>query len=349
MRGSDSLGDILLHWKEGLLCCLPDWLRKRLAPSLNPLILALGEQDAVLYRQFDEGPLELERVSLATPNTGQLLNILLKGGGERLIIRIPDAWVLRKNSVFPAAARDNLKQVIGFEMDRLTPFTVDQVFYDFRPRESDTDDAAHLLFELAVVPRARIEPWLTLLKGKGISPTAIDASGLWSRVNFLPPDARPGLGRGRILVNGTLAVVSLLLLAAVLGTPLWQKKEIIDRLNGEVAQARREANAAMDTQVQLEESQESLDYVMTRRREAPPVLEALKLVTELLPDDTWLQQFDLHKGKLELRGMSGQATALIQRLEDSPGCKNVGFRSPVVQAQGKERFHLSAELMASGE
>jgi general secretion pathway protein L len=343
-----SPGDILRRWEEGLLCCLPGWLRTRLASSLNPLILELGEQDAVLYRQSDDGPHELERLSLETQNSGELLGVFLKGRKERLILRVPLPWVLLKRAVFPAAARENLRQVIGFEMDRLTPFTMDQVFYDFRVLESDTD-APRLPVELAIVPRARVESWLTLLTGKGGGPAAIDADGLWSRINFLPPDARPRLDRGRLLVNGALILIFLLLLAAALGIPLWQKSGIIDELNEKVALARREANAVLDIQTQLEKSRESLDYVTSRRREAPTVLEALKEVTVLLPDDTWLQQFELKQGKLQLRGMSAQATALIKRLEDSPAFEGVGFRSPVVQAKGKERFHLSARLMVSGE
>ena len=342
-----SIGDILRHWKEGLLCCLPDWLRTRLAPSLNPLILEIGEQEAALHRQSDEGLRQLERLSLEAQNSAQLLDVLLKGRRERLIVRVPLAWVLLKKAVFPSAARENLRQVIGFEMDRLTPFTADQVYYDFRILESGSD-AARLPVELAVMPLARIEPWIAMLKGKGVVPAVIDAEGLWSRTNFLPPEARQRLNKGRLLVNGLLFMIFLLLLAAALATPLWQKRGIIDELSDQVALARREANALLDVETQLEKSRESLNYVMTRRREAPPVLEALDLVTRLLPDDTWLQQFDLREGTLELRGMSAQATALIKRLEESPGFESVGFRSPVVQAQGKERFHLSARLMVSG-
>src|SRR3546814_1859861 len=50
----------------------------------------------------------------------------------RLALLLPSATVLRRPLALPLAARDNLLQVVAFEMDRQTPFTAAQVYYTVR-------------------------------------------------------------------------------------------------------------------------------------------------------------------------------------------------------------------------
>jgi general secretion pathway protein L len=69
----------------------------------------------------------------------------------------------------------------------------------------------------------------------------------------------------------------------------------------------------------------------------------LRELSDRIPDDTWIQTLDYNNGQVELRGESGQATALIALLEGAPGIDEVAFRSPVTQVPqtGKERFNIS--------
>ena len=66
---------------------------------------------------------------------------------------LPAAAGLRRRLALPAAAADRLRDVVGFEIDRQTPFTADAVAFDARVlgrRDSD----GQLDAELVVVPRA---------------------------------------------------------------------------------------------------------------------------------------------------------------------------------------------------
>ncbi|NCA70797.1 MAG: fimbrial assembly protein, partial [Sphingobacteriia bacterium] len=86
--------------------------------------------------------------------------------------------------------------------------------------------------------------------------------------------------------------------------------------------------------------------VLQQKWDSPNLLLMLRDLTDLLPDDTWLQTLDYNNGELELRGESAQATALIGMLEQAPGFEQVSFRSPVTQVPqtGKERFNISLRL-----
>ena len=53
----------------------------------------------------------------------------------------------------PAATEENLRQVLGFEMDRLTPLRADEVYFDYRVVSRDAA-AGQIAVQLAVA-RAR--------------------------------------------------------------------------------------------------------------------------------------------------------------------------------------------------
>jgi len=45
---------------------------------------------------------------------------------------IPKAWAVFKTVEFPAAVKENLPNVVSYELDRITPFNAENAYYDFR-------------------------------------------------------------------------------------------------------------------------------------------------------------------------------------------------------------------------
>src|SRR5262245_53351439 len=52
-----------------------------------------------------------------------------------LVLRLPPDRLLRKHLMLPIAARRDLKQLLGFEIERETPFTQDEVYWNYVVRE----------------------------------------------------------------------------------------------------------------------------------------------------------------------------------------------------------------------
>ena len=50
---------------------------------------------------------------------------------QQTIFLVPDDKVLAKRISLPAAAEENLREVLGFEMDLHTPFEASEVYYDY--------------------------------------------------------------------------------------------------------------------------------------------------------------------------------------------------------------------------
>ncbi len=345
---SRSLSYYLLHplqqWKAGLLGCLPAGLRNRLAPVVKPYVLELGGSQARLYRRHEGGEKQLGILGAQDSHIDAGLASMLNSRQVPLLLLLPSAWVLRRQITLPAAALENLGQVIRFEMDRLTPFAADQVYYDYHVEQESSADKL-VPVSVALVPRKKIEAWLSLLDGANIRLDKISAGGLWPDVNFLPQEARTGANLKQAALKALPAVLVIVLLLVAMALPLRQKHNVALAMKSKEVALKEQANEVISIREQLQAEQERQQQLHTAWTKYPPAVDVLKVLTDLLPDDTSLQQMDINGGQLILRGNSSQASSLIRLLEESSGFSDVKFMSSVVQQRGKEKFHLSANIV----
>ncbi|MHB8070019.1 MAG: PilN domain-containing protein [Desulfobaccales bacterium] len=73
--------------------------------------------------------------------------------------------------VLPSAARENLGQVVSYELDRFLPLPAGQLFYDYQILK-ETETEIHLM--LMALPRERVEECLELLTGLGLKPLSLE-------------------------------------------------------------------------------------------------------------------------------------------------------------------------------
>ena len=77
-----------------------------------------------------------------------------------------------------------------------------------------------------------------------------------------------------------------------------------------------------------------------------PMLGLLTLLTEVTPQDTWLNYLSLRQGELMLRGESSSAIKYLTELSKVKGFDDARFASPVTRnpSSDKERFNLQIKL-----
>jgi general secretion pathway protein L len=78
---------------------------------------------------------------------------------------IPKAWCMVRTAEFPVTVRENLADVVSFELDRLTPLAADRALYDFQEL-GDAEGRIRIL--LAVVKAEALQPYLAALQKRGI-------------------------------------------------------------------------------------------------------------------------------------------------------------------------------------
>ena len=88
-------------------------------------------------------------------------------------LSIPKAWTVIKIVEFPAAVRENLSDVIAYELDRITPFNAANAYYDFRVLKEKEDKLSILI---AAVKADVVQPYIDALRERGISVDRLSAS-----------------------------------------------------------------------------------------------------------------------------------------------------------------------------
>ena len=114
-------------WGHELALLLPVRWRALLAERADALLLDVAGRELCVWRQSTQGCSELGRVNLDDSAEAQKAAFArLRGALEAPDLRrfycMDGARTLRRVLSLPAAAEDNLRQVLAFEMDRQTPF-----------------------------------------------------------------------------------------------------------------------------------------------------------------------------------------------------------------------------------
>lgn len=130
-------------------------------------------------------PLEEGRV--ATPesiaNSASLAMRELKAGKAEICMGIPKAWTIIQTVELPATVKENLSDVISFELDRLTPFSSAEAYYDFRILE---ENAERLRIAVAAAKTDMVDPYVSALREKGIriDTVRVNLSGMAALIGY---------------------------------------------------------------------------------------------------------------------------------------------------------------------
>jgi general secretion pathway protein L len=334
--------DLLDAWRGRLGACLPRALRPLLLGRDRRLLVLPEDGEAQLYLAEDDARSPVGELAL---DAGGPLPQLPGAKGvqvQRTVLLLAPGQVLRRSLSFPVQVRENLQQVIRYEVDRLSPFQADQIFFDTR-LDGTSRRGDRILVELALCRRDCADPWLQRLREAGSPAEQVTWEGAWPKANLLPVAERPRRATGGLRLTLALSMLALLLGAAALVTPLWQRGQVLEALQAELARVRTAAQEVDTLRTELERARQGSVAVLQRKTDQPRMIDLLRELTARLPDGTWIQNLNLEKGEVQLRGESTQATALLALLEKAAGVHGVSFASPVTQVAqtGAERFNIT--------
>ncbi|MEP6702526.1 MAG: PilN domain-containing protein [Betaproteobacteria bacterium] len=340
-------------WTGELRSCVPasivHWIsRLRVLPLVVP-----GENEFSIHR-FDGST--WRRSGGASGDTAESAVKMLgaelrKANIKRFALALTSGQYLTKLIHLPQVAEDNLRNALRYELDRHTPFKPDDVGFDCCVVGRD-DAAREIAAQLVIAPKATIAHAVASVAGLGVLVAAVQpafperASLL---LNLLPHEDNGSSAIERIKRWGPWAFLAGLVLAALV-LPVYQKRAQVIELQPQVNIAGQQAQVADQLHQQLERAQTEYNFLLQKRYGAPTALQLLAEVSRILPDDTWLQNFELRttsKGKeVQLQGETGVAGKMIELFEQSPLLTGASFKSPVTQAPGSQgsRFHLGMDV-----
>jgi general secretion pathway protein L len=263
---------------------------------------------------------------------------------RHVVIRPEPGTLLERLVDLPLAAERDLDRVIGYEMDRLTPFAVSDVVWHAVLAKRNVAQR-RLSVRLSLVPRSTLQPCLDLLRRAGLEPAWVEAratDGTLRRIALVPSHAAPG--RHRIVTAMTVAVAAFAVAAVV--TPFVTQQ--LARATTERAIA---ALAPKIAQVEALRQRVAANAVETgaltaEQSHVGDALQVLAAVTDIVPDDSYLTELTLHQGRLGLSGQSPAAARLILALSTDPAFRNPTFAAPVTRSPDghAEQFVIHTEL-----
>ncbi len=354
-----DLAGFFRWWGRELGALLPTRLRKIIDESSGLLVVEPKvDRLEISYETRTQSQYlgEFELNDLGRSKFLELVNNRQEIGSAEVLIRLPREYVVDKQIFVPEAAAKNLQQVIGYELDRYTPFKADQVYFDFVVEGKDKVNNQIKLLLLAA-PKEKLNKLLEGIQNWGFTPALVDCEqtprGLDKKnrqYNLLPEQYRHKKNQMPNIIMLATMVLMLLFAGSALVFPLWLEFQIVEELTGQSRKAERLAIKVDDTKKKVDELYEVTNELINNKQNVPSLVEMLDSLSKLMEDDTWLTKLKYSDNKLEIHGRSPTASVLISTFEKNAMFKNTKFISPVNQDKktGLEWFQISTDITTGG-
>ena len=225
-------------------------------------------------------------------------------GAARWCVSLAPQDCLRKRLTLPAAVEENLAQALAYDLDRHTPFKPDELYFDAvrrRPQSGARHDHRRSRGGTTHRRRSCAEARRRVgCRGRG---GGSRAAGQCRSIEAQPAATRNCARRVRSCgasTSGSRSCCSARSRSAAAAIPLWQKRDYVQQLDVDTNQARARAAVSENLRTELNARVGDYNFALERKYAFPGALAVVDTVSRILPDDTWLTQFEiktLAKGK----------------------------------------------------
>ena len=298
------------------------------------------------------------------PAPGNLASVValaasdLKAAGAQVTLVVPDAWAIVKTVEFPLGVKEDLSNVIGYELDRLTPLTSENALYDYRIIGEDENRIRTMI---AAMKTDKLQPYVEALEEKGIAV---------SRVELAMPDdlgRDPGgmesidtgginlLERGVHKPQPPPAALTLVLLTVLIAlglfwlvSPLQIEEKRVEAIDQAISVRRNEVKKIEALKKDLEKVGKERAAIDDFRAFRLPMLDLLMELTRILPDKAWLSRVRCTGITVEIDGYATSPADILPKLETSRYFRKVEFASPTTRDARLNADHFIIKMEIEG-
>ena len=265
---------------------------------------------------------------------------------ETVVLVVAARHILVRDVVLPLAAEREMENVLRYDMDWLTPFPAEKLFWTWKLLRRDPA-RRQLHLRISLLAKAQLQPVLLALTALGLEPSVLEPASPDGETRVSIPLVQPDLAqlaRRRMALRAAVAVPAVLA-AALLLLPVVRQSLALAAIDARVAQLRPLVAEADALRRGITANVAGAGVIVAARLHTADALHVLGALTDLLPDDTYLTGFSLNRRKLAIEGQSAAATRLIGALSSHPILRNPAFSAPVIRTETQtEIFSIQAEI-----
>jgi general secretion pathway protein L len=270
-------------------------------------------------------------------------------GSEVEIVLQPRRFLIRPLEL-PKRASEFLDGIVRSQIDRLTPWrAADAVFGWTQPIDAPDD---RISLTVVATARAKIEPYVQALTALGVNSVVVSmrpedeaAGAVPVRVFAQSSQSVFDVARARHWLMVILAVASVATAVATVTAQF--VGDGIDAQTRDVNRQITERRAALVRGRNAADGAPSAQRALERRKqESAASVIVLDALSHVLPDHTYMTELRIEADKVQIIGVSREASSLIRLMEDSPHFTRATFFAPTTRSPGDpgERFHIEARI-----
>ncbi len=316
--------EFFIWWGGQLASLVPAALRSRAADTVRLAVIELLSPPlaspatvAVTLPRRGSLPPDHRTLVLTEAALPELRAMIGEPRRMRVCLRLPPGMLLQRDVVLPIAAERAPDEVVRYELDRLTPFRDDEVFWSCAiARRDRAQGRLHLRLTLAM--KASLAPLLAVLAAAGIVPLQLEAPAAafpvgppaWRRITLATAS---GTSRRQPALRVAAGLCGVLAVAVVV-VPFVRQSLALAATDAAMEAIRQDVADANALRSRMSAAAAGGDVMQAEHQRVGDPLQAIAAVTEALPDDTWLTDLTLHQRRLTLGGQSAAAVRLIGQL-----------------------------------
>ena len=286
------------------------------------------------------------------------LNVALDGSLRADVIRhvklprilhaqllMPESQVMRRTLTLPYPARHNLRDVVAFQANRLTPFGVNQLFYDVQLLQ-ENHELGTIEVEFIAILKTVAQPWidhLERLTGCTVAGLGVHNAGGNARpCNLFGKSRVSGQWWRRLNHNGVLLIVLMAALLAGAITPVYKARVLVLERKQEIARLDEQVVGLLDVRNRLDDELLPLnDFIKYRAQHAMPS-QVISELSRVVSHNIFLTNLTLQDDTATISGTGTSVVDLIEQINSSPFFFGAKFTSSLNRNVRTEQDQFTA-------
>ena len=263
-------------------------------------------------------------------------------------VQLPEHLLLRKTLQMPQLQAHELQAALSLQVSGLNPFAPDDLTWT-HALEPDRERGAVVTVHLVMASRKQLARYIEQAH-PGLNPakTEVWVAGLPEQTNLVLPGFGESVRASHSVVWRWVSALLLLLVLALVATigitPSMQLYLRAQQAHAAITDLQQRAIPVVKQREALVHVTDQLGNLAEAMGKTVPPLQALKLISDALPDDTSLLNLQVQGLKVTMSGQTSNAAVLMRQLGATPGLRDVTAPTPAVKPPGIQREQFTIEF-----